>query len=141
MSDDLAGFVVARRHELGLTRQELAGRADVSYPYVSQIETRQRVPSLSTLRKIAEALEVPMSELASRVAPDDWTSLPLTSLPPSVGVTSAPPRYDEDDVERYREKLMPSLRRRLREAPPLVQVELLTELMQDAVREARHSGR
>jgi transcriptional regulator with XRE-family HTH domain len=142
MSDSFGDYVARRRTELGLSRQELASRAAVSYPYVSQIETDKRVPSIKTLHELARALEVPLNELAARMSTDTWlmssSSLP-TSMALSEPVRAAGPSYDEDDLERYRDKLLPSLRRRLREVPPLVQVELLSELMQEAARESRQS--
>lgn len=139
MSDSFGDYVVRRRAELGLSRQELAGRANVSYPYVSQIETDKRVPSIKTLHELARALEVPLNELAARMSTDTWL-MSSSSLPPrlmSEPVAASSQAYDEDELERYRDKLLPSLRRRLRDAPPLVRVELLTELMQEAVRDAR----
>jgi hypothetical protein len=78
------------------------------------------------------------------MAADTWlmsdSSLP-PSLPMSEPVRVSSATYDEDDLERYRDKLLPSLRRRLSEVPPLVQLELLSELMQVAVRESRQSRR
>jgi len=140
MSDSFGDYVIQRRTELRLTRQQLAERVGKSYPYVSQLETNKRVPSIKTLHELARALEVPLNELAGRMSTDTWlmsaSSLP-TSLPMSEPVRAASPSYDENEIERYRDKLLPSLRRRLREAPPLIQVELLTELMQEAVRDAR----
>jgi transcriptional regulator with XRE-family HTH domain len=143
MSDSFGDYVVRRRTELGLSRQELAGRANVSYPYVSQIETDKRVPSIKTLHELARALEVPLNELAARMSTDTWL-MSSSSLPPSMAlgepVGASSPSYGDDELERYRDKLLPSLRRRLREAPPLIQVELLSELMQEAARESRQRG-
>lgn len=142
MSDSFGDYVVRRRGELGLSRQQLAERADVSYPYVSQLETDKRVPSMRTMRALAEALEVPVSELAARMAPDTWlmsaSSVPMSS-PMSEDVAALRPSRGEDELDRYRDKIMPALRRRLREAPPLVQVAILSELMQEAVRETRRT--
>lgn len=69
------------------------------------------------------------------MAPDDRTSPPSASCAESAPLTNPP--YDDEQLERYRDKLLPSLR----EAPPLVQLELLNQLMQDALCEARQSGR
>ena len=144
MSDSFGDYVIQRRTELRLTRQQLAERVGKSYPYVSQLETDKRVPSIKTLHELARALEVPLNELAGRMAADTWlmsdSSLP-PSLPLSEPVRVSSATYDEDDLERYRDKLLPSLRRRLSEVPPLAQLELLSELMQEAVRESRQSRR
>jgi DNA-binding XRE family transcriptional regulator len=47
------------RIQRNLTQQELAGRAGISKPYLSQIETGKRQGTVETLRAIARALDVP----------------------------------------------------------------------------------
>ena len=47
------------RIQRSLTKQELAGRAGISKPYLSQIETGKRQGTVETLRAIARALGVP----------------------------------------------------------------------------------
>ena len=44
------------RERLGITSQELAVQANVSQPYISQIENDRRQPSYNTLQAIAYAL-------------------------------------------------------------------------------------
>lgn len=44
------------REDLGITSQELAEYANVSQPYISQIENNRRQPSYNTLKAIAYAL-------------------------------------------------------------------------------------
>ena len=52
------------REEKGLTQDELAKRAKLKKPYISQLETGVRKnPSLSALQRIAKALGVPVTEL------------------------------------------------------------------------------
>lgn len=51
--------------ELGLKRAEVAKRADLSYPYISEIENGVKQPSVAALGRIAEALELSVSELAA----------------------------------------------------------------------------
>jgi len=48
------------RERLGWTQQELADRAGISKPYLSQIETGKRQGTVETLSAIARALEVPL---------------------------------------------------------------------------------
>jgi transcriptional regulator with XRE-family HTH domain len=55
--------IQARRRVLGLSQDEIARRARLSNPYVSQIETGKRNPSLVTLDCIATALEMKLFEL------------------------------------------------------------------------------
>ena len=52
------------REHRGLTQQELATRAGISKPYLSQIESGKRQGSIETLSAIARALEVPLDVLA-----------------------------------------------------------------------------
>jgi DNA-binding XRE family transcriptional regulator len=44
------------REHCGLTQRQLADKAGLSKPYVSQIESRVRVPSLGLMQRIAAAL-------------------------------------------------------------------------------------
>jgi transcriptional regulator with XRE-family HTH domain len=58
------GFAVkSRREELGLTQEELAGRAGIHRTYLSDVERGGRNLSLLNIGKIAEALSVPISRL------------------------------------------------------------------------------
>jgi DNA-binding XRE family transcriptional regulator len=51
------------REHRGLTQQELAKRAGISKPYLSQIETGKRQGTVETLNAIAGALDVPLDVL------------------------------------------------------------------------------
>ena len=46
------------RKESGLSQVELANKADISTSYLCDIEKCRSIPSITTLSKIAEALEV-----------------------------------------------------------------------------------
>jgi len=52
------------REHRGLTQQELATRAGISKPYLSQIETGKRQGTIETLSAIARSLDVPLDVLA-----------------------------------------------------------------------------
>ena len=52
-----------RRTQLGLKRRDLADRAELSYPYISEIENGLKEPSTAALGRIAEALDFDRSEL------------------------------------------------------------------------------
>lgn len=52
--------IKARRQELGLSLRDLARRADVSASFLSQVERGASNTSLDSLRRIAEALDVPV---------------------------------------------------------------------------------
>ncbi|MCL7454197.1 MAG: helix-turn-helix domain-containing protein, partial [Anaerolineae bacterium] len=50
----------ARRQELGLSLRELAERVGLTASFLSQIERDLASPSIESLRKISDALEVPI---------------------------------------------------------------------------------
>lgn len=54
-----------RRHR-GLSGRELALKAGLGSAYLSQIETRRRDGTMGVMRRIADALSVPLDELADR---------------------------------------------------------------------------
>jgi len=65
MSPKRLGWMLkAMREARGLTQDELAKKAKLSKPYISQIENGVRKnPSLPTLERLAKALGVPVRDL------------------------------------------------------------------------------
>ena len=64
------GFAVkARREELGLTQEELAGKAGIHRTYLSDVERGGRNLSLVNIERLAAALSLPMAELFRLVDP------------------------------------------------------------------------
>ena len=61
--ESLARLIRERREQLGLTRQDLAARTGLSYPYISQLETAYRLPSRRVMTLIARSLGLPASDL------------------------------------------------------------------------------
>jgi transcriptional regulator with XRE-family HTH domain len=59
----LGRAVQLRRVQLGLKRPQLAKRAELSYPYLSEIENGMKNPSTKALRQLAAALELSPVEL------------------------------------------------------------------------------
>lgn len=53
----------ARREELGLSQEALGYKAKVHRTYVSDVERGARNPTVKVIWKLADALEVPPSEL------------------------------------------------------------------------------
>ena len=51
------------RNKLSISQQELADRVNLSLNFIGKIEVAFSKPSLETLIKIAEALEITVSEL------------------------------------------------------------------------------
>jgi transcriptional regulator with XRE-family HTH domain len=60
---DLGSNLRAARKKLGLTQEQVAERSGVHSTEVSRIEAGKRDPQVSTLRKLARAVEVPPGEL------------------------------------------------------------------------------
>lgn len=135
MGRDLGQLVAARRHELGLSRKELAEQAGLSYPYLSQIETGDREPALRTMHLLANALQIPVEQLAGMTSPGVWVSGP--PLSPSLPPLSEPQRLmsTESALEMWRDKVMAPVERRLRPIPPAIRIALLNELLSQAVGE------
>lgn len=134
----LGRFLEQRRTELGLSRRDVAEQADLSYPYVSQLETGERQPALKALRALAPVLRVPVEELAALVAGSgDWsaTSYDAWDTPASMVMATAPRSSSEPSTGRTRAKTLLSLERRLRDVPPLERIALLNELIAQAVAE------
>jgi DNA-binding XRE family transcriptional regulator len=62
---ELAGELPIKlwREYRGLTQQDLAGKAGISKPYLSQIESGKRQGTVETIAAIARALDVPLDVL------------------------------------------------------------------------------
>ena len=60
----MSAYVRMRRKELGLSMSQLARRAYVSKPYISQIENNvSKNPSIGTLMALSDALECSIQDL------------------------------------------------------------------------------
>src|SRR3954462_2069641 len=62
----LGRVIAMRRAELGLKRNDLRDRSNLSYPYLAELENGTKRPSQAALAAIAEALELRPSELLER---------------------------------------------------------------------------
>jgi transcriptional regulator with XRE-family HTH domain len=59
----LGRAIEVRRVHLGLKRKDLAEKAKLSYPYISELENGGKEPSAKALRQIADALDMGVAEL------------------------------------------------------------------------------
>lgn len=82
---DLGRRIVARRQQLGLSRAELAARAHLSTPYLTYLETRPAIPTMTCLIELADALQTTAEALLG-AGPADQTLAPATSVPDSLWV-------------------------------------------------------
>lgn len=83
--DDVGKRIALRREDLDMSRQELAAETGVSYSYISQIETGQRMPSYKQQIAIAQTLGVTLNDLfgdqdAAFTKPDTCASLPAARV-------------------------------------------------------------
>jgi transcriptional regulator with XRE-family HTH domain len=62
-SGALGKAIAARRITLGMKRKDVAEAADLSYPYIAEIENGGKTPSQRALNQIAQALGWSMSDL------------------------------------------------------------------------------
>jgi transcriptional regulator with XRE-family HTH domain len=83
-NDSLGHRLQTRRKSAGLSLRELASKADLTASFISQIERGQTNPSIDSLRRIAEALQVSMLYFLS-----DHTPLP-SRLPKTRSLAYAP---------------------------------------------------
>jgi len=138
MGRELGRFLEQRRHELGLSRRDLAERSGLSYPYVSQLETGDREPAIKAMRALSPVLDVRLDQLAGLVAGGAWSDTGSTYA----AMAAPPPSYEVSPSEgsAKREKVLLSVERRLREIPPVERISLLNELIAQAVHELRSAG-
>jgi ribosome-binding protein aMBF1 (putative translation factor) len=59
-------MVRSLREQRGWSQERLANRAELNRSYMGEIERATAMPSLATAAKLAEALQVPLSELILR---------------------------------------------------------------------------
>lgn len=63
------------RKRRGLTQEELAERADLAGPYISDMERGMKVPSLTTVLRLAMALECKVTDLVGIFDKTDLTAI------------------------------------------------------------------
>jgi transcriptional regulator with XRE-family HTH domain len=106
----------ARRVQLGLTLAEVADKAKLSLPYVSNLERGRGNPTLDALGALARALDIPLASLVGDEGPVKPLQVVLASAPPSLlqfsrsadfqeTVAELAERQDES-VEAMRQKLL-----------------------------------
>jgi transcriptional regulator with XRE-family HTH domain len=58
-----AGNLRSRRKELGLSQEQLGARASIQMADISRYESGSRDPRLSTVARLADALDLPIGDL------------------------------------------------------------------------------
>lgn len=80
------------RQKKGLTQKQLGDRLGISQQQIAQYENRKRIPKIETLQEIADALGVPVSEVAGCDFEGDGKTQKLHCNDASKNI---------DDAERY----------------------------------------
>lgn len=85
----------ARRTALGLTLAQVAEKAELSIPYVSNLERGRGNPTIDALRSIAEALEVTLADLVGDDSEDglDPLEMVLAQAPKSLAAFARSDRF------------------------------------------------
>ena len=65
----LGNAIKEQRNALGISQEELAARAGLHRTYVSEVERGERNPSIASIEKLAQALEVSFTSLFERAGP------------------------------------------------------------------------
>jgi transcriptional regulator with XRE-family HTH domain len=133
---DLGGYIRAQRANAQISLRQLAKRAGVSNPYLSQVERGLRKPSAEILQQIAKALRISAEALYVQAGILE----PRTSGPVVDAVLG-----DPDLSERQKQVLLDiyaSFRRERAEAPdsPLVEPEVKPEAGSDHNADVAHGG-
>jgi transcriptional regulator with XRE-family HTH domain len=101
-SQEFGDLLRRARERRGMTRRDLAAATELSYPYISQLETGYRQPSPAAIQNLASALRISLDEMfdamgrrPAEAEPDamigtgsDWT--PNSNYSGS-GLRAAPP--------------------------------------------------
>lgn len=83
-SETIGQRLRARRVELGLTLAEVAEKASLSLPYVSNLERGRGNPTLEALAALARALDIPLASLVGEAGPMEPLQVVLASAPASL---------------------------------------------------------
>lgn len=84
MSSDLGDFIRQQRETAAMSVRRLAELAEVSNPYLSQIERGLRKPSADILQQIAKALRISAEQLYVRAGILDPEASALLSVPDAI---------------------------------------------------------
>jgi transcriptional regulator with XRE-family HTH domain len=140
--------IIHLRNQKGLTQQDLSERTGLAASYISRIENRHLEPRPQTLRKIAQALNVPMSELFQEKPAQLGT---LQCLITSSGscvmnlLQTSRGKHAEDAAESYKPRQLQLLRManyliQTADARVLDSLQVLLEALLEAGREKSSCG-
>jgi transcriptional regulator with XRE-family HTH domain len=100
--DTLGSFIRTQRRLANLTLRDMAGLANISNPYLSQIERGLHEPSVRVLKSIASALDMSAESLlahAGLLEDEDPANETDPSVPDTESVIRMDPKLSEDQRE------------------------------------------
>lgn len=121
VAPNLGLAIKLRRTRLKMSRQALVHSSGLSYPYLAEIESGRKVPSMKALDQIARALDIPASDLQREgeglSEPDEvlFENVDRMSAP----ITTRPTHVEGDDLlireisDRVRRELAPLIERQV----------------------------
>lgn len=114
-SETIGQRLRARRVELGLTLAEVAEKAGLSLPYVSNLERGRGNPTLEALGALARALDIALASLVGHAGPIEPLQVVLASAPPSLLQFSRSPDFQEtvEDLAKRQDEPVDVMRQKL----------------------------
>lgn len=97
----LGRAIELRRVQMGLKRKDLAALAQLSYPYVSELENGAKEPSAKALRQLADALQLGVADLMAlgeRSGSPDSSQIELPPFDPIRQTASTAPEMNDAAV-------------------------------------------
>lgn len=122
-------MLVEQRNRSGFSRSELAARAGLSYPYVSQLETGLRKPSRKAAAQLADALGIDPLELERSILSEESPVRSLRAAAP-VSVDA----LEMGSVDDGRDGLIEQLVDLVEEVGPEDRIDLLADLQREVLR-------
>jgi transcriptional regulator with XRE-family HTH domain len=131
-SNGLGRAIAAAREERGWKRKDLVDRADISYPFLAEVENGHKQPSMAKLNEIAEALGMTAAALLARAGLIEeqfgsrvdaaWPSqVPVVGGVTGLAATALGKGESRDEVQQLVQAVMRELEPRLRD---LVELEV-----------------
>ena len=129
-SDKLGRLLQQRREALNLSRRDLVDRTDLSYPYVSQLETGYRVPSGAAAKKLAAVLGLSLDDIFATTDQSTRQSTETAATEISTERGRTPPEIVRETVNLL-EELPPDIRL---QALSEVQTQVMKNLVNASIR-------
>lgn len=104
----MENLIKQKRRELGLTQEEFAKEVGISYASIKAYESDARKPKPSTMRKLAEYFDVPVSELVDKTdnSNTDTVAEFITSLKKAQeSISEAMTKFGESENQEIQDQI------------------------------------